>query len=64
MSKIKRGGYIFVTWVGDHSPRHVHVFKNSQLVCKFDLENRLVMKGRMSSIVKSWIWQLEKKGLL
>jgi len=26
MGKIRRGGYIFVWWLGDHLPRHVHVF--------------------------------------
>ena len=26
MGKIRRGGYVFVWWIGDHSPRHVHVF--------------------------------------
>lgn len=25
MAKIRRGGFQFVTWVGDHGPRHVHV---------------------------------------
>jgi len=23
MSKVRRGGYVFVTWKGGHSPRHV-----------------------------------------
>ena len=26
MGKIRRGGYLFVWWAGDHPPRHVHVF--------------------------------------
>ncbi len=25
MGRIRRGGYIFEWWVGDHPPRHVHV---------------------------------------
>ena len=25
MGKIRRGGYIFEWWIGDHDPRHVHV---------------------------------------
>jgi DNA-binding Xre family transcriptional regulator len=31
MPKRRRGGYVFVGWKGDHSPRHVHVFKNGKL---------------------------------
>lgn len=30
MGKIRRGGYVFVWWVGDHSPRHVHVFDGKE----------------------------------
>jgi hypothetical protein len=25
MGRIRRGGYIFEWWAGDHPPRHVHV---------------------------------------
>jgi hypothetical protein len=26
MGRIRRGGYIFISWIGDHPPRHVHVY--------------------------------------
>jgi hypothetical protein len=29
VGKIRRGGYIFVWWKGDHPPRHVHVHNNN-----------------------------------
>ena len=25
MGRIRRGGYIFEWWIGDHLPRHIHV---------------------------------------
>jgi hypothetical protein len=25
MGKVRRGGYIFEWWIGDHKPRHIHV---------------------------------------
>jgi hypothetical protein len=25
MGKIRRGGYIFEWWIGDHEPKHIHV---------------------------------------
>jgi hypothetical protein len=28
MGRIRRGGYIFEWWIGDHLPRHVHVSDN------------------------------------
>lgn len=37
MGKIRRGGYVFVTWKGDHAPRHVHVYRDGKLVVKWDL---------------------------
>jgi len=45
MTKIRRGGYLFLTWVGDHPPRHVHVLRNGRLVLKWDLERRRPLQG-------------------
>ncbi len=64
MSKIHRGNYIFVTWIGDHAPRHVHVYKDSKLVVKWDLENRVAMKGQANSRILKLIDELEEEGLL
>ena len=25
MGKVRRGGYVFEWWIGDHPPRHIHV---------------------------------------
>ena len=25
MGRVRRGGFIFVWWIGDHEPRHVHI---------------------------------------
>ena len=38
--KIRRGGYVFFTWKGDHPPRHVHVYRDGRLIVKWDLEER------------------------
>ncbi|MEX2299550.1 MAG: DUF4160 domain-containing protein [Bryobacterales bacterium] len=64
MPKIRRGGYIFLTWKGDHAPRHVHVYRNGRLVVKWDLDNRLPMKGKASRRVLNLIEDLESEGLL
>lgn len=32
MGKVRRGGYVFLTWKGDHTPRHVHVYRDGRLV--------------------------------
>ncbi len=64
MTKIRRGNYVFVTWIGDHPPRHVHVYKDGKFVVKWDLESRLVMKGRMNSRILKLIAELEQEGRL
>jgi hypothetical protein len=39
MGRVRRGGYIFLWWIGDHKPRHVHVYtKDSELITRINLE--------------------------
>jgi hypothetical protein len=64
MGKLRRGGYIFVTWKGDHLPRHVHVYRDGTLVVKWDLDNGKPMKGRAPRRVVQLIAELDAKGLL
>ena len=40
MARYKRGGYIFDCWIGDHTPRHFHVFDSKgNFLGRFDFEN-------------------------
>lgn len=64
MGKLRRGGYIFVWWKGDHVPRHVHVYRDGKLVVKWDLHNNKAMKGSAPSRVVELIKELDAEGLL
>lgn len=64
MTKIRRGGYIFLTWTGDHGPRHVHVYRDGKLMLKWDLENQTAMKGTASRRVRRLIAELQAEGML
>ena len=64
MGKIRRGGYVFLFWKGDHPPRHVHVYRDGKLVVKWDLDNKQPMKGDASSKVIGLIEKLESEGRL
>ena len=64
MGKVRRGGYIFVTWKGDHSPRHVHVYRDGALIVKWDLDNRKQMVGKATRRVRLLLEQLEFEGAL
>jgi hypothetical protein len=61
MGKIRRGGFVFVTWKGDHTPRHVHVYKDGKLVLVWDLENGKPMKGTASQRVLALIRTLQEE---
>jgi hypothetical protein len=64
MPKIRRGNYVFLGWVGDHSPRHVHVYRDGKLVVKWDLENGLAMKGTPTRRILRLVRDLPAEGLL
>ena len=64
MGKHRRGGYVFITWAGDHPPRHVHVYRDGKLVVKWDLDNKAAMKGSAPRRVLELIAELEAEGVL
>ena len=64
MSKVRRGNHVFLTWKGDHSPRHVHVYRDSRLVVKWDLENSQPMEGKANGRLLQIIEELENEGVL
>jgi hypothetical protein len=62
LGKIRRGGYVFLSWKGDHPPQHVHVYRSGRLVLKWDLDNDRPMKGVVSKRVLWLIRQLRDEG--
>jgi hypothetical protein len=64
VGKLRRGGYIFLTWKGDHGPRHVHVFKDDKFIGKWDLDNRQVMEGKVNKKIRAYIAELIREGRL
>lgn len=55
---------MFLTWIGDHSPRHVHVYKDGKLVLKWNRDDSVPMKGKPSTRLLRLIEALEKEGAL
>ena len=55
---------MFVAWKGDHSPRHVHVYREGRFVVKWDLENWQPMRGAAPPPVLGLIRELLDEGLL
>ncbi len=64
MGRVRRGGYVFVWWKGDHAPRHVHVYRKGEFVVKWDLDNWKAMKGEASRPLLDLIAALVAEGML
>jgi hypothetical protein len=64
VGKVRRGNYVFVTWKGDHGPRHVHVYRDGKFVVKWNLDECVPMKGRPTARVLQLIAELEMEGAL
>lgn len=65
MGRKRRGGFIFDFWIGDHPPRHVHVFKDSKFIAKIELDKELTcMEGKTSRKLLKVLKSLIQEGLL
>lgn len=64
MGKIKRGGFIFITWIGDHEPNHVQVYRDGKEVLKYNLDENVVMKGKLVKKIEKIIIQLKEERLI
>jgi hypothetical protein len=64
MTKVRKGGYVFMTWTGDHTPRHVHVFRDKELVLKWNLDEDMVLSGVPVRRVVRLIRELRLEGRL
>ena len=62
--KVRRENYVFLTWKGDHSPRHVHVYRDGKLVLEWNLDERVPMKGKPTARLVRLILELDKEGAL
>jgi hypothetical protein len=66
MGKVRRGGYMFMWWIGDHPPRHIHVFdKNGRLITRVNLETMQAMDiPKIERKVLELIQELQREGRL
>lgn len=61
----KAGGFVFVTYPGDHPPAHVHIFDGrNREVGRWDIEHQCPMKGDDFIITKRLRKALHEAGYL
>ncbi|MBI2604590.1 MAG: DUF4160 domain-containing protein [Deltaproteobacteria bacterium] len=63
MGRWKRFGVIVALIIGDHAPRHVHVYEDGKRVLKFDIENWKVMEGKVTPRSKRALESLRDEGV-
>ena len=66
MGKVRRGGYTFLWWIGDHNPPQVHVYdKNGRLITRVNLETMQAMDiPKVERRIVVLIRQLQNEGRL
>ena len=46
MGRVRRGGYILEWYIGDHEPRHIHVYNDKhRLIGRFDIDRLTGVEG-------------------
>ena len=55
MGRIKRGGYLIEWWIGDHWPKHVHVYKDGREVTKIRIPEMIVLSGKANRRIRTII---------
>jgi hypothetical protein len=46
MGKVRRAGYILEWFIGDHEPRHIHVYNDKRrLIGRLDLDRLVGVEG-------------------
>ncbi len=43
MGRKRIGGFVFVTYAGDHPPYHVHIYEKEIYIGRFDIEHQRPM---------------------
>lgn len=63
MGRIKRGNYLIEWWIGDHLPKHVHIYKNGNEIAKIQIPAMRILSGRMNKQLRKILKTLiaEKK---
>jgi hypothetical protein len=66
MGRIRRGGYVFEWWIGDHPPRHIHISdSDGKMLGRVRLDTKESLEGwRPPRKVIELIEELEKEGRL
>ncbi|MEK7790661.1 MAG: DUF4160 domain-containing protein [Deltaproteobacteria bacterium] len=64
MGRVKRSGYLIEWWIGDHLPKHVHIYRDGRTIAKVQIPEMLVLRGSLNRRLKRILLELVKGGIL
>jgi len=63
MGRLRRGNYIFVWYLSDHPPPHVHIYEKGREIAKYNLRDLCLIKGTVSKKLERILEELLKEGV-
>jgi hypothetical protein len=61
LGRVKIGGYLIEWWIGDHWPKHIHIYKDGKQVAKVRIPEMIVLTGRLNKKLRKIIQILIKE---
>lgn len=58
MGRVKRGGYLIEWWMGDHWPKHVHVYKDGKEIAKVRVPELQILTGQLNKKLRKILGKL------
>ena len=51
-------------WIGDHAPKHVHIYREGQQVAKVEVPSLLVLSGKVDGRLRKILVQLLREQII
>ena len=66
MGRKKFKNYIIEWWLGDHLPKHVHIFKDGEFIAKIEIPSLIILeeRRRIPKNILNQILKLYKEGVI
>ena len=61
MGRFKRGGYLIEWWMGDHWPKHVHIYRDDEEIAKVQIPEMIVLTGHVNRRLRKILKELLKE---
>ena len=64
MGRVRRGGYVIEWWIGDHYPKHVHIYREGREIAKVRVPGLVVLTGTLNKRLRKILEKLLEEKLI